>query len=165
MEEQNDIFSFITSKKEDVPDEIYFTALAEKIIQEQKSTSKVIQLYKKPFFRWAVAASIILPLAIYFISQGTSEASSNQSVLLGLNDIPQEDIHTYIMENMEEFNLSEVSEMVTESTLESFEVKTVTLETNTTSDFFESLSTDEIESYFDSQDIDIEDLEQDELFI
>lgn len=165
MEEPKDIFSYIASKKSEVPDESYFAEMANKVIDAKKFEANIVPLYRKSFFKWAVAASIILPLAIYFISQGRTEANQDHTVLLGLNEIPTEDIHQYIMENMEEFNLSEVSEMVTTETLETFKVEQVTLETKTESGFFDEITTDEIESYFDSQEIDTEELEDEGIFI
>lgn len=165
MEEPKDIFSFITSEKIEVPNESYFAEIANKVISTKKSEVKIIPFHRKPFFKWAVAASIILPLAIYFISQGTTESPQKQEVLLGLNDIPTNDIQQYIMDNMEEFNLSEVSEMVSTETLETFNVEQVTLETKTESGFFDGITTEEIESYFDIQEIDEEELEDEGIFI
>ena len=163
MKEENDIFSFISAKKTDLPDDSYFEALSNKVIEKQ--TIKVIPLYRKSIFKWAVAATIILPLAIYFITQGAQDETRNESVLLGLNDIPQAEIHSYIMENMEEFNFSEVIEMVPAETVSSFEIERVTLETKTESSFFDGISQEEIENYFNSNDIDPEELELEEVFI
>lgn len=165
MKEEKDIFSFISTEKTAVPDDSYFVSLANKVIASKATETKVIPLYKKPFFKWAVAASIVLPLALYFLAPGTTNNSQEQSVLIGMNDIPREDIHAYIMDNMEEFNFSEVIEMVPIETVATFETETVTLETNTSSSFFDDISKEEIERYFESEDIDLEELEQEGLFI
>lgn len=165
MEEEKDIFTFISVEKTAVPDDSYFKSLAKSVISTKKAEVKIIPLYRKPFFKWAVAASLILPLAIYFISQKSPKDSQNKSILLGLNDIPKDDIHSYIMDNMEEFNFSEVIEMVPTETIKAFEMENVTLEITTESDFFDGISKEEIESYFDSQEIDLEELEQEEVFI
>lgn len=165
MNEEKDIFSFISVKKTDVPDDSYFESLAQKVIASKATEIKVIPLYKKPFFKWVVAASIVLPLALYFISREATPNTQENSVLIGMNDIPREEIHSYIMDNMEEFNFSEVIEMVPTETVEAFEIETVTLETNTSSSFFDELSNEEIEDYFNLENIDLEELEQEGLFI
>ena len=57
MEEEKDIFTFISVEKTAVPDDSYFKSLAKSVISTKKAEVKIIPLYRKPFFKWAVAAS------------------------------------------------------------------------------------------------------------
>lgn len=164
MEEPKNILTHITTEKIEVPDEKYFTSLAGKIIITSKTETKIIPLYRKPIFKWAMAAAVILPLVFFFLMQNNNERSNEDEVLFGLNNITTAEIHSYIMDNQEEFTMIEVAEMTSKETLANFTINSEMIKP-ITSDFFDNLSLDDIQQYFESNEINIEELEQEELFI
>lgn len=163
MNDSTNIWQHLRPKQTDVPDEAYFSQLAESVLTKQSSNppAKVIPLYKRPVIWWSSAAAVAIIALLTFIP------SSNQGedVLLGLQEIPQSEIRDYIVENIDEFELDDLSEVVEVEAVDNFRSSLVSLETTTdASALVQSLSTEEIESYFESEGIDEEDLEY-ELFI
>lgn len=160
MDETKNIVHFIQAKKTEVPSNEYFENLANSILEKHaQPTVKVIPFYKKPKFKWMAAAAVIVPFVLYFALQ---DAPQNQNdVLMSLKEIPQEDIHAYIMENEEEFHIDEIVEITDLATIDAFRSETVSLNTTTNPSLLEGISKEEIESYFEYNNIDLEELEED----
>lgn len=159
METNKTIFDFIRSKKVAAPDDEYFNQLAEKIIAQ--SSKKVVPLYKKPFVKWMAAAAVILPLGIYFMFQNSSPAIETTN----FSTLSKDEIHSYISNNLEEFNTDEIIEMVDTQTIDELRKETVTLTIQSEQSFFSTLTTDEIKSYFEMENIELEEFDENELFI
>lgn len=160
MKETKNIIEFIQPTKIEVPSSDYFENLANEIIAQKNQTpTKVIPFYKKPLVRWIAAAAVILPFVFYFTFQNESKDSEN--VLANLNNISKEDIHAYIMENEEDFHIDEIIEATDLVSIENFSSKAVTLNSTIEPSFFDGLSKEEIESYFDYSNEDLENLDED----
>lgn len=168
MNNEKDIFNFIKAKKVDVPDTTYFESLADNIIS--KNSVKVIPIYKKPLF-WmssAAAAVIILFVAFNFTDTNTIQ----DKPLLALNDIDNDLVYSYVHENINDFDTELLTEFISETAIDSDNstetepvsetVEDNTVESNTIT--LENISSEDILNYFESEEIDISDLE-DELFI
>lgn len=165
MDETKNIVHFIQAKKTEVPSNEYFEKLATNILEQHaRPTVKVIPFYKKPMFKWMAAAAVLVPFVLYLTLQGASQSQEQNDVLMSLKEIPREDIHAYIMENEEEFHIDEVVEITDLATIDAFRSETVSLNTSANPSLFEGVSKEEIESYFEYNNIDLEELEE-EIFI
>lgn len=165
MEDNKDILRFINPKKQDIPDEGYFNELARNLIADRsKSVKRVIPLYKRPAFKWFAAAAVILPIVLFVTIKSNNQKSSSE-ILLGLNEIPKSEIKAYILNNIEEFKEEDIIEFVDIKTIDNFRASAVSLKTSDNDKLFNSISKDDIRIYFDEEEIDLEELEDDELFI
>lgn len=168
MNNEKDIFDYIKAKKVDVPDTSYFETLADNIIA--KDHVKVIPIYKKPLFWMSSAAAAIL---IFFVAFNFTDPNSIQDKpLLALNDIDNDLVYSYVHENINDFDTELLTEFISETDIESdnssedesvqITEENITIESNTIT--LENISSEDILNYFESEAIDISDLE-DELFI
>src|SRR5690606_25412083 len=151
-----------------VPDEQQFRQLAEDIIAGQKSTAphpaKVRPLYQRrtTLIWWSAAAAVAIVFLLTFISPSSSPEND---VLLGLNDIPKTELRDYIVENIDDFELDELTEIVETNAIDGFRSSLVTIEADPPEEaLLDGLSKKDIEAYFEAEGIDEDELEE-ELFI
>ena len=168
MKEEKDIFNYLNKKETSVPDASYFENMADNIIVNETQQPKVIPLFKKPTF-WMVAVAASLALILMLNIPTTTE----DNVLLALNDISTSEVEGYISQNITDFDSDLITEFIAEENIEEpvietqYEIKpTVTEEPSLELDDIDS---DEILEYFNAEEIDIyeEDYEPDfdELYI
>lgn len=168
MNNEKDIFDYIKAKKVDVPDVSYFDSLADSIIS--KGQVKVIPLYKKPLFWMSSAAAAVILLFVAF--NFSDDSSIQDKPLLALNDMDNDLVYSYVHENINDFDTELLTEFISESAIEAdntteiepiIEIQeSTTIESNSIT--LENISSEDILNYFESEAIDISDLE-DELFI
>lgn len=161
MNQAKKILDFIQPKKVETPTNDYFDQLAKSVIH--KHSKKSIPLYKKPIYRWISAAAVLVPFIFYFVIFQKEDVKV--AVYARLKAIPQEDIHTYILENIEEFETDEIIEMTDSKSIDEFRTELITLKTNCSPTFFETVSVNEIEAYFESENIEIDEFNENNLFI
>lgn len=161
MDTNKTILDFVRTKKAAVPDDEYFNQLAENIIAKQ--SKKIVPLYKKPIFKWLAAAAVILPFGIHFMFQLSQTAPEIEAT--NFSSLSKDDIHVYISSNLEEFNTDEIIEMVNAQTIDELRKETVTITIQSEQSFFTTLTSDEIESYFEMENIELDEFDENELFI
>lgn len=166
MNDSKNILHHIQPEKIVVPSEDYFDQLAKGIITGQKATmeqkARVIPFYRrKAVMWWSAAAAVVLVFLLTFIP---SSFNREESVTAKLDALPKSEIRDYIVENIDDFELDELTEIVEPSTVDAFRASPVTLEKQSDDSLFDALSAAEIEAYFEQEGIDEEELEE-ELFI
>ena len=81
-----------------------------------------------------------------------------------LNDIPQETILAYVTENIDEYELDEIIEIIPDQTIQDMEVfQPIVVESESTISF-DDISNEEIMEYLLEEGIDMEEMNESELF-
>jgi hypothetical protein len=159
MENPNNIFDQVQKRKITVPERAYFDAMADSILSQQ--ASKIVPLYKKPLV-WisSAAAAAIIAITIQ-LSTSTEESLSLQAAL---NEIPHETILAYVTENIDDYEIDEIAEIIPEGNIQEIEVfQPATIE-STTNLSFDNISNEEIMDYLFEEGIDLEEMNESELF-
>lgn len=165
METKNNILENIKVKKEMPMDAAYFEQFSAQMMQEIKKHPRAKVFYLKPLF-WAIssAAAAILILLTLNIN------NSNKPTLSRLSS---EEIKNYIQENEDEITVEELPEIDVKSqsvikdkpilkqeNIPDKNVEIASLEGYKSSDeILNELSVDEIYSYVNSEDFDIEEID------
>jgi len=155
MENPNNIFNQVNPRKVDVPDVDYFKQIASSINASQKATPKIIPLYKKPLF-WASSVAATIALIFVFNMEASTEKTFN--IQLALNEVSTNEIVSYVDENIDEFELSEIAEVIPSAKVDAMSKLhpiSVDSESNLS---FEDISDEEIIEYLLNEDIDLEDM-------
>lgn len=165
MEEEKNILDHLKVKKNETPNADYFANLANDIITSQKVKS--VSFYKN-ISTWVGLAAASLIITFFIISK--TSGTEKENVLLALSDIEQVEIESYIYRNIEDFSTEMIIELIpvvdaadkteTNSVIEAAE----DIAENTIPELFNDISEEDILEYFDSEDIELEELE-DELYI
>ncbi len=159
MENPNNIFDQVQKRKIDIPESTYFDAMADTILSQQ--APKIVPLYKKPLVWISSAAAVALIAITVQLSTSTEESMSFQSAL---NDIPQETILAYVTENIDEYELDEIIEIIPDQTIQDMEVfQPIVVESESTISF-DDISNEEIMEYLLEEGIDMEEMNESELF-
>lgn len=159
MENPNNIFDQVQKRKITVPESVYFNAMAESIISQQ--APKIIPLYKKPLAWISSAAAVALIAITIQLSASTEESLNWQS---DLNDIPRETILAYVTENIDDYEIDEIAEIIPEEIIQDIEVfqpVTIKSESNLS---FDHISNEEIMEYLLEEGIDMDEMNESELF-
>lgn len=157
MENPNNIFDQVQKRKVTIPEGTYFDAMADSIIRQQ--APKVVPLYKKPLV-WISSAAAVAIIAITIqLSTSTEESLNLQTAL---NDIPHETILAYVEENSDVYEMDEIAEIIPNESFQVIEVN----QTNTqeASLSFDHISNKEIMEYLLEEGIDLEEMNETELF-
>ena len=172
MSEEKNILDHIKARKVEAPDQSYFKALANEIIEKESDSGKVIPMWRKPVI-WITSAAAVSALIIF--STQFSKPQNETDVLLALNEISNEEIFSYIDENIEEFDTELIASFVDENDesisfatepnyTDSTQVKKDP-KTNDTNILPESIDRDAILDYLEDQEINLDELSDDESFI
>lgn len=172
MSEEKNILDHIKPRKVEVPDQSYFKALANEIIEKESDSSKVIQMWRKPVI-WITSAAAVSALIIF--STQFYKPQNETDLLLALNEISNEEIFSYIDENIEEFDTELIASFVDDNDesisfatepnyTDSTQVKKDP-KTNDTNILPESIDRDAILDYLEDQEINVDELSDDESFI
>ena len=159
MENPNNIFDQIQKRKITVPENAYFDAMADSIISHQ--APKIIPLYKKPLVWISSAAAVALIAITIQFSTSTEESMNLQTAL---NDIPRETILEYVTENIDDYEIDEITEVIPNQTIQDIEVFqpiNIKSESNLS---FDNISNEEIIEYLLEEGMDLEDMNESELF-
>lgn len=151
MEENKDILSHIQPKRINVPDMDYFEQLANSI--DQGSKAKIQPLYKHPIFIGGMAAAIV-GIAFFIFNPFQQQVDP----LNQLASIPSENIYAYISENIDEFEEEEIAMNLDSEQLKAISVENISEETSSIT--VNDLSPEEIQLYFESEGIDIEEIDE-----
>lgn len=171
MEEKNDIFEHLKPRKTPIPDDSYFEAMANSVIQSQKKTP-IIPLYKRPIV-WIGAVAAIF-LVGFLVVNFTSTSNSDSDALLALNDISSNELFQYIDENIDDFDTDLIVDALNESTVnemsfiepETSEIVEVKTEKATAKPIsFDDIDANDILDYLNEEGIDPEEFEDDDSFI
>lgn len=157
MENPNNIFDQVNPRKIDIPEGDYFKQMANSIIANQIVTPKVIPLYKKPVF-WITSVAATIALIIVFNMNASNEKTFN--IQLALNEVSTDEIISYVDENIDEFELSEITAAIPDLKLKEMEKEKALSSENVTNLSFEDISEEEIIEYLLDEDVEL-----DELFI
>lgn len=181
MEEKNDIFDHLKTRKTPIPDASYFEALANSVIDSQKEKestapkeTKIIPLYKRPAL-WIGAVAAIFIAGILMINFGNTTMTDSDP-MLALNDVSSNEVYNYIDENIDDFDTDLIVEAMNESIVDEISFtedekekseptseKTEVVATEPIS--FDEIDANDILEYFNEEGIDSEDLEDEDLFI
>lgn len=159
MENPNNIFDQVQKRKITVPESNYFDAMADSIISQQ--APKIVPLYKKPLVWISSAAAVALIAITIQLSTSTEESLNWQSAL---NDIPHETILAYVTDNIDDYEIDEIAEIIPDQTIQGIEVfqpVTIKSESNLS---FDHISNKEIMEYLLEDGIDLEEMNESELF-
>ena len=160
MENPNNIFEKVNPRKVDVPDINYFTKMASSISASQKPVIKIIPFYKKPIL-WVASAAAA---AIIFVFNMETSTEQQFNMQLAFNEVTNEEIFNYIDENIDEFELNDIAEIIPDENLKAMEISqpiSIQKETNLS---FDDISDEEIMEYFLEEGIDLNELNESELF-
>ena len=81
-----------------------------------------------------------------------------------LNDIPRETILEYVTENIDDYEIDEITEVIPDQTIQDIEVfQPITIQSESNLSF-ENISNEEILDYLLEEGIDLEDMNESELF-
>jgi len=159
MENPNNIFDQVEKRKIIVPESAYFDAMADSIISQQ--APKIIPLYKKPLV-WISSAAAVALIAITI--QLSTSAEESMNLQTALNDIPRETILEYVTENIDDYEIDEITEVIPDQTIQDIEVfQPITIQSESNLSF-ENISNEEILDYLLEEGIDLEDMNESELF-
>lgn len=167
MEEKKDIFDYLKVKEQFTPDSSYFEQLGEKVLKETPRPAKVIPLYKRSLF-WVSAAAAAVLIVLF-----TSPYFSNQQeedVLLALNEIPLEDLRSYVDENIEDFETDLIAEFVDEQAIHISEFSGIEIQQQSITNAkgvsiqndLKEIDKSDILHYFENEEIELDDLQEDE---
>lgn len=155
MENPNNIFDQVNPRKVEIPDVDYFAKIASSISASQKVTPKVIPLYKKPLF-WASSVAATIALVFVFNMEASTEKTFN--IQLAMNDVSTEEIFSYVDEHIDEFEISEITEIIPNGEIDALTMSQPASEENEANLSFDNISDDEIIEYLLHEGIDLEDL-------
>lgn len=159
MENPNNIFDQVQKRKITVPESAYFDSMADSIISQQ--APKIVPLYKKPLVWISSAAAVALIAITIQLSTSTEESMNLQTAL---NDIPHETILAYVSENIDDYEIDEIAEIIPDQTIQDIEVfKPIVVESESNLSF-ENISNEEIMEYLLEEGVDLEDMNESELF-
>ena len=161
MESQNNIFEKINPRKVEIPDTAYFTEMAKSISANQKPIAKVIPLYKKPMLWVTTIAAAVAVIFVFNMETGTEQQFNMQ---LAFSEVTNEEIFNYIDENIDEFELNDIAEIIPDENLKAMEIFqpiSIQKETNLS---FDDISEEDIMEYFMEEGIDLNELNESELF-
>ena len=162
MEPKKDIFKHLKARSITTPDQTYFEELTQKILASQQP--KVIPLYQRPIL-WigAVAASILV-----FILFNINTPETGTNVLLALDTMPTEDIYNYIEEHIDDFETDMLCELIPTNHIEEIQLTPSPKEIiiseppKETVLNFDNINHQDILDYLNSEEIDIQDLQESE---
>src|SRR5690606_32203440 len=120
-------------------------------------TPKVVPLYKKPVL-WITSVAATIALIIVFNMNASNEKTFN--IQLAFNEVSTNEIISYVDENIDEFELSEITVAIPESKLNEMEKSQAVSSDNESNLSFENISGEEIIEYLLDEDVEL-----DELFI
>jgi hypothetical protein len=146
-----------------VPNKAYFDALAQNVIRSQKV--KIIPFYKRPITWIGAAAAIVLILMV--VKFDSPKELVERDVLSALDDIPRDVILAYVEDNIDDFDIELIAEIIPSSALEieKKEGKSVNHEKPIESVSFDNITRDEILKYLEDEELDFSDLEDEDSFI
>ncbi|MFT5858646.1 MAG: hypothetical protein ACI865_000734 [Flavobacteriaceae bacterium] len=171
MDKEKDIFDHIKVRKIDVPSADYFKNLSDAVIEKQRP--EIIPLYKRPL-SWVSAAAAIIVVALLVTNMSESAISNGVSdPLLALNEFSSEELIAYIDSNIDDFDTELIAEMIPErdlATVEIFdEIEALIIEEETQEAIMpvsiEALEDQDILDYFNEEGLDLEDFEDDDIYI
>lgn len=174
MEEKNDIFEQLKPRKTSIPDDSYFEAMANSVIESQKKTP-IVPLYKRPIV-WIGAVAAVF-LVGFLIVNFSSTSDSNSDALLALNDVSSNELFEYIDENIDDFDTDLIVDAMNESSVDEMNfiepeapetietVETTSKKTTPSRITFDDIDANDILDYFNEEGIDSEDFEDDDSFI
>lgn len=164
MESKNDIFEHLKTRNIPTPDQSYFEELARNVLASHQT--KVIPLYRRPVL-WigSVAATL---LVFILVNLNTPETETN--VLLALEKMSTEDVYTYIEAHLDDFETEMLCEIIPASHIEQVQLTPTPKEVSTeapvkeTTLDFDEIDQQDILDYLNSEEIDIQDLQESESY-
>lgn len=167
MSEEKNILDFIQPVQQDKPDAAYFEQLANQVINDSKK-AKIVPLYQRPLM-WIVAAAAI---ALIFVTSNMY-GQKEESIQLAFSELSQAEITSYIENNIEDFDLTSIEDVVSADAMEDLEDDLAIENTTETVQEIEkveeinleNIDSKEILEYFEEELIDLEDIDESELFI
>ncbi len=167
MSEEKNILDFIQPVQQDKPDAAYFEQLANQVINDSKK-AKIVPLYQRPLM-WIGAAAAI---ALIFVASNMY-GQKEESIQLAFSELSQAEITSYIENNIEDFDLTSIEDVVSADAMEDLEDDLAIENTTETVQEIEkveeinleNIDSKEILEYFEEELIDLEDIDESELFI
>lgn len=158
MENNKDMFDYLKPRRSETPESSYFKQLAESVIDSQKT--KVIPFYKKTI-AWVSAAAACIAILV------TVQLSSNNTtndVLLSLDTCSIEEIEKYVADNIDDFDTELISEFIPVNSITPLEyTNAIEIQHEGSNESlpieFDNINNDDILDYFESQNYDLEDIE------
>ena len=150
MKKKKDLLDHLQPEKIRPPSEAYFKTLAQKVsVEERHSAVKNRRFIKITGFALAAAAVLFMAFVLFNdFSKPTKELKVEQDLFYDVND---EEIYTYVNEHIDDFTIDELSIPLGDESIEE--------------DFYlTDISQDEIISYIEAENIDLDEFE-DELLI
>lgn len=150
-----------------MPDAGYFEQLANNVI-DQREKGKIIPLYKRPSV-WLTSAAAIFLATLMVVNIG--EQPNEQDVLFSMNDLQQDEILSYVDENIDEFDTEMICEVIHEDSLEVTNMIEEDITEQTANDNtvdvsadlnFDDIDMNDILDYLDNEGIDPDELNDDD---
>lgn len=153
MDKKKNWLDSVNPRRIKVPEEHFFTEMAENIIVEHSNHRVKNPFYKKPGFKWVAAAAVIVPVITVLSIPLFSK--SEPTFFAELDQIPRETIKEYIEENDDDVYLAmDVSPQKGNSAISSSSINTLT----------EEITSEEIVAYLESEYGDWDEMEEDSLY-
>jgi len=167
MQKQKDIFEYLEVRKSKTPDKAYFEQMAIDVLSQH--SVKIVPIYRRPIaVLSAVAAAVIL---VFVLINFNSTENIETNPLTALNDLPSQDLISYVDENIDDFDSELIAEYIpidnieTDYPIEVIDEYEISNQDLSEAISFENVSNDDILEYLENEEIDIYDLEDDEIII
>lgn len=167
MNDNENILDHLKSRPIQMPDAGYFEQLANNVI-DQREKGKIIPLYKRPSV-WLTSAAAIFLATLMVVNIG--EQPNEQDVLFSMNDLQQDEILSYVDENIDEFDTEMICEVIHEDSLEVTNMIEEDITEQTANDNtvdvsadlnFDDIDMNDILEYLDNEGIDPDELNDDD---
>lgn len=161
MEEKKDIFEYLKKREIESPSKDFFDNLADKVIEESSNAAPVVPIFRKVFYWTAAAAAVIVVVLLLVPKNNPLETD----VLAELAEIPKDELLAYVDENIDEFETDLIVDAMSEEELSeiSFAIENgeVSQEVQSESTIieFNDIERDDILKYFESEGIELDDIE------
>lgn len=166
MDNEKNILDHLKSREINTPDTSYFKEIAKVVADSQKP--KIVPIYRRPIF-WISSAAAAVVISMTLLNIGNNPVVESDS-LLAMNDIPQDEILTYVDEHIDEFDLDMISEIINEDSLGFVDIIDVTNQMDIPAEKiteinFEEIDPDDILNYLENQGIGIDELEDESIYL
>lgn len=173
MKSEKDILDHLKARKIERPSSDYFANLAKQISDSQSAPAKIIPLYRRKGTWISIAAAAAVVLLVFQFIPESGLTPSNPMTSLSIDDLSSEEITAYVEKHIDEFDIDMIIDQIPLSNLENDPVEE-TIEPNDSTEFqninttidtglnFDDIDIDDILQYFESEGIDIEELENEE---
>ena len=156
MKKEKDILDHLSREKINTPDNEFFESLSAKVARQNPRPHFKTRVFTKIISLSLATAAVLLIAFVLFkdFTQPIKDLKAEKDILFDVND---EEIYAYVDEHLDDFTIEEIEESFRTEELEYDDI-------GGELDLFSNISQDEIMDYIESENIDLDEFE-DELLI